>query len=50
MFKYNYILAAALDVGTALGIVMLFLCTTLPGKSIDWAGNNIWMKSRSRWL
>jgi hypothetical protein len=39
------VLAAALDVGTALGVIMIFICTTIPEKSIDWAGNNIWQKS-----
>jgi OPT family small oligopeptide transporter len=44
--RYNYILSAALDAGVAIAIVVIFFTLTLPKNvSIDWWGNNVWMKT-----
>jgi len=43
--KYNYILAAALDVGSALGVIMIFLCIQLPNVSLNWWGNTVWQNT-----
>ncbi|OWZ55297.1 OPT family small oligopeptide transporter [Cryptococcus neoformans c45] len=43
--KYNYVLSAALDVGTALSAVTLFLFIDLPGASLSWWGNNVYKQT-----
>jgi hypothetical protein len=46
--KYNFVTSAALDTGTVIGVVLLFLTLQLPkgGKlSIDWWGNNVFLKT-----
>lgn len=45
--QYNYVLSAALDVGTALSAVALFLFIDLPGASLSWWGNNVYKQSKS---
>ncbi|OCF31915.1 OPT family small oligopeptide transporter [Kwoniella heveanensis BCC8398] len=40
--KYNYVLSAALDVGTALSALAVFLVLDLPGASINWWGNTVY--------
>ncbi len=42
--RYNYVLSAALDAGTAVAIVLLFLCLQLPkgGIELKWWGNTVW--------
>lgn len=47
VLQYNYVLAAALDVGTLLSGIFIFLILGLPGVSLDWGGNNIYTKSES---
>ncbi|MCO5574953.1 hypothetical protein L7F22_028748 [Adiantum nelumboides] len=37
--RYNYVLSAALDAGTALMGVLLYLCLGVEGISLNWAGN-----------
>ncbi|ODO11857.1 OPT family small oligopeptide transporter [Cryptococcus amylolentus CBS 6273] len=39
--KYNYVLSAALDVGTALSAIALFLFLDLPGASLSWWGTKV---------
>lgn len=40
--KYNYVLAAALDTGTALSGIIIFFCVTYPGAVFPtWWGNEI---------
>jgi OPT family oligopeptide transporter len=40
--KYNYVLAAALDTGTALSGIVIFFCVTYPGaKFPSWWGNTV---------
>lgn len=46
--QYNYTLAAALNVGTLLSIVFIFLTLSLPKVSLNWSGNTIWQKSELR--
>jgi len=48
--KYNYVLSAALDAGTAVGVIMVFFCLQYPlngsiGKNgiQKWWGNNVYM-------
>ncbi|WVW80404.1 OPT family small oligopeptide transporter [Kwoniella bestiolae CBS 10118] len=43
--KYNYVLSAALDVGTALSAIAIFLFLGLPGASINWWGNTVYQKT-----
>ena len=46
--RYNYIISAALDAGTAIAILLLFLCLQLPKDgtlTIDWWGNTVWMNT-----
>ncbi|PVG01711.1 putative oligopeptide transporter [Serendipita vermifera] len=47
--KFNYILSAALDSGTILAIVFIFLTLQLPfangGLQLDWWGNNVFLKN-----
>ncbi|KAK4495351.1 hypothetical protein PRZ48_013682 [Zasmidium cellare] len=41
--KYNYILAAGLDVGTALSGIIIFFAVSYPGYSFpDWWGNTVY--------
>ncbi|KAF2090068.1 small oligopeptide transporter, OPT family [Saccharata proteae CBS 121410] len=41
--KYNYILAAALDTGTALAGIIIFFCVSYPGGVFpDWWGNTVY--------
>jgi hypothetical protein len=49
--RHNYVLAAALDVGTIVGVLVIFICLQLPrdGKlQLDWFGNTIFTNSLSR--
>ncbi|KAE9983580.1 hypothetical protein EG327_005437 [Venturia inaequalis] len=44
--KYNYILAAALDTGTALSGIVIFFCILYPGgKFPDWWGNTVYVNT-----
>ncbi|TIA79936.1 hypothetical protein E3P92_03017 [Wallemia ichthyophaga] len=46
--KYNFILSAALDAGTTLGIILVFLLLQLPKNgsiSVDWWGNSVYMRT-----
>ncbi|TIB67791.1 hypothetical protein E3Q24_04023 [Wallemia mellicola] len=46
--KYNFILSAALDSGTTLGIILVFLILQLPkdgGINIDWWGNTVFTRT-----
>ena len=44
--KYNYILAAALDTGTALSGIIIFFCITYPGGVFpDWWGNTVYQNT-----
>lgn len=41
--KYNYILAAGLDVGTALSGIIIFFAVSYPGYTFpDWWGNTVY--------
>ncbi|KAI9708754.1 MAG: hypothetical protein M1820_003709 [Bogoriella megaspora] len=41
--KYNYVLAAALDTGTALSGIIIFFCISYPGAVFpDWWGNTVY--------
>ncbi|KAK0505821.1 glutathione transporter [Armillaria luteobubalina] len=45
--RYNYILSAALDAGTAFAIILIFLCLQLPkgGIILNWWGNTVWQNT-----
>ncbi|KIO29065.1 hypothetical protein M407DRAFT_228715, partial [Tulasnella calospora MUT 4182] len=46
--RYNYILGSALDAGTVIGLILLFLAVQLPknGKlTLNWWGNRVWQNS-----
>ena len=44
--KYNYILAAALDTGTALSGIVIFFCITYPGGVFpNWWGNTVYQNT-----
>ncbi|OJD37513.1 small oligopeptide opt family [Diplodia corticola] len=44
--KYNYVLAAALDTGTALAGIVIFFCVTYPGGVFpDWWGNTVYLQT-----
>lgn len=44
--KYNYVLAAALDTGTALSAIIIFFCISYPGASFpDWWGNTVYVNT-----
>jgi hypothetical protein len=44
--KYNYILAAALDFGTAFAGIIIFFAVSYPGFSFpDWWGNNVYLNT-----
>jgi hypothetical protein len=43
--QYNYILSVALDVGSALSALFIFLVLDLTNAKIDWWGNNVYQKS-----
>jgi hypothetical protein len=43
--KYNYTLSAALDVGTILSGIFIFLTLGLPKVSVDWIGNTIFQNT-----
>ena len=44
--KYNYILAAALDSGTAICGIIIFFAVSYPGYSFpDWWGNNVYLNT-----
>ena len=45
--QYNYVLSAALDVGTALSAVVIFLVLDLPGAQVNWWGNTVYKNSQS---
>ncbi|KAI0085713.1 small oligopeptide transporter [Irpex rosettiformis] len=48
--KYNYVLSAALDAGTAIGTILVYFCLQYPsnghigdGSILSWWGNTVWM-------
>ena len=44
--KYNYILAAALDTGTALSGIIIFFAVSYPGAVFpDWWGNTVFVNT-----
>ncbi|EKM60690.1 uncharacterized protein PHACADRAFT_203846 [Phanerochaete carnosa HHB-10118-sp] len=50
--KYNYVLSAALDTGTAIGTVIVFFCLQYPANGtigqhtvLAWWGNTVWMNT-----
>ncbi|KIO29154.1 hypothetical protein M407DRAFT_21723 [Tulasnella calospora MUT 4182] len=46
--KYNYILSSALDSGTIVGILLVFLCLYLPKQgtlTLNWWGNTVWQNT-----
>ncbi|KAK7536973.1 small oligopeptide transporter, OPT family [Phyllosticta citribraziliensis] len=44
--KYNYVLAAALDTGTALAGIVIFFCVSYPGAVFpDWWGNTVYLNT-----
>ncbi|KAI7667954.1 hypothetical protein KC318_g5549 [Hortaea werneckii] len=44
--KYNYIVAAAVDTGTALAGIIIFFAVSYPGYSFpDWWGNNVYLNT-----
>ena len=43
--QYNYVLAAALDVGTGLSAILVFLVLILPRAEVNWWGNNVYTNS-----
>jgi hypothetical protein len=44
--KYNYILAASLDFGTAFSGIIIFFAVTYPGYSFpDWWGNTVFLNT-----
>jgi len=44
--KYNYVLAAALDTGTALSGIIIFFTVVYPGaKFPDWWGNTVYLNT-----
>jgi len=49
--KYNYVLSAALDVGTLISGLFIFLTIRLPGAKLNWWGNSVYKNSElnSRW-
>jgi len=44
--QYNYVLSVAMDVGTALSVLFIFLVIDLPGVSINWWGNHVYQNSK----
>jgi hypothetical protein len=44
--QYNYVLSAALDVGTLLSALVIFFCLGLTGAKLDWIGNRIHTRSQ----
>ncbi|KAG8977354.1 hypothetical protein FRC05_001752 [Tulasnella sp. 425] len=47
-FRYNYILGAALQTGTAIGSILVFLLLQLPKSStlrLNWWGNTVWTET-----
>lgn len=43
--QYNYVLSAALDVGTALSGLAIFLFLRLPGVDLQWWGTQVYLNS-----
>ncbi len=43
--QYNYVLSAALDIGTALSALVIFLTLDLSGASLNWWGNSVYKNS-----
>ncbi|WRT65925.1 OPT family small oligopeptide transporter [Kwoniella shivajii] len=43
--KYNYVLSTALDVGTALSAIAIFLFFGLTGTSVNWWGNTVYQQT-----
>ncbi|WVR05633.1 OPT family small oligopeptide transporter [Kwoniella sp. DSM 27419] len=46
--KYNYNLSSALDVGTAISAIFVFLVLDLPGAKLNWWGNTVY-KNTADW-
>jgi len=48
LYQYNYVLSAALDAGTILGIIVVFLALQLPKGGtlfLDWPGNTVYQNT-----
>lgn len=45
--QYVYVLAAALDIGTAMSAIFIFVALGLSGASLNWWGNTVYQKSES---
>ncbi|KAI0809297.1 OPT oligopeptide transporter protein-domain-containing protein [Irpex lacteus] len=50
--KYNYVLSAALDAGTAIGTILVYFCLQYPsnghigdGTILSWWGNTVWQRT-----
>ncbi|KAG9040490.1 hypothetical protein FS837_000558 [Tulasnella sp. UAMH 9824] len=46
--KYNYILSCALEAGTGIAVIVIFVALQLPrngGLSVNWWGNTVWTKT-----
>lgn len=43
--QYNYVLSAAMDIGTALSALLIFFALDLPGVSLSWWGNDVYKNS-----
>jgi hypothetical protein len=43
--QYNYVMSAALDVGTAISAIVIFLVIALPGVTLNWWGNTVYQRS-----
>jgi hypothetical protein len=40
--KLDFVLAAALDCGVAVSLVIIFFCIVLPGANLKWWGNTVY--------
>ncbi|KAH8805429.1 sexual differentiation process protein [Xylogone sp. PMI_703] len=43
--KYNYVLSAALDSGVAVATVIIYFCIILPGGTLNWWGNSVYLNT-----
>jgi OPT family small oligopeptide transporter len=46
--KYNYVLSAALDVGTLMSAILIFVAFRLSKTSLNWWGNSVFVNSELR--